>query len=108
MPKCIKSNPVCGKDATRALKLLFYKSEDTVPAPAFINLSVCEDHRMPDKEVEEFLTMNWEALCVGFEQVGQQAPKRELTKWSWEPWADAVAFFEEGEKAAHKHTVYEN
>lgn len=97
MPKCTKVD--CLKPATRALKLEFYALPNTAPATAFINMPVCDEHNLTDDEVREFLRINWEVLCMGFEQVGRLHPDRELTKFEWAPWAELEEFQREGLKS---------
>jgi hypothetical protein len=109
--RCLaKNRPVddeqCPREATLALKLEFFAIIDSTPAVAFINIKTCDDHKMPDEEVKQFLTMNWHVLCQGFNLVGKQEPDFSLTRWSWAPLAEAEKFWEEGESDAKK--VYKN
>lgn len=111
MTQCLaKNRPVnderCPKEATVALKLEFFALADRAPAVAFINIKVCDDHKMPDEEVKQFVTMNWEVLCAGFNLVGKMLPDLSLTRWTWAPLAEAEKFWEEGESDAKK--VYKN
>lgn len=94
MGKCTKVD--CTAEATRALRLDFFAQKPGASARAFINLPVCNDHNLTDDEVREFLRINWEALCLGFEQVGKMRPKPELTEFAWVPLIEAEAFWREG------------
>ncbi len=94
MPKCTKVD--CEKPGTRALKLEFYADTESVPVTAFINLPVCDEHNLTDDEVREFLRINWEVLCMGFDQVGKLKPDPTLTKFEWAPWTEAEEFWREG------------
>jgi hypothetical protein len=111
MTQCLaKNRPVndeqCPKEATVALRLEFYAITDRTPAIAFINIKVCDDHKMPDEEVKEFLLLNWDVLCHGFNLVGKMLPDVDLTRWSWAPLAEAEEFWKEGEGGAKK--AYKN
>jgi len=97
MPKCTKVD--CEKPGTRALKLEFYALPNTTPATAFINLPVCDEHNLTDEEVVEFVRINWEMLCLGFEQVGKMRPDRSLTKFEWAPLEEAEEFWRAGMNA---------
>ena len=106
MRECRKDD--CNKEATRALKLLFYISLDEPPAIAFINLPVCDEHNLTDAEALDLIRINWNALCAAFMQLGEFLPVRELTKWEWAPIAEAEQFWSEGEVAAAQRNARNN
>ncbi len=101
MRRCLKDD--CSKEATRALKVLFYISLDEPPAVAFINIMVCDEHELADTEILDLIRINWNALRSAFMQVGEPLPVRELTKWEWAPIAEGEKFWSEGIPAAQRN-----
>jgi len=89
MPKCTKVD--CGNKATKALKLIFRNVADGPAVSAYVALVVCDEIHMPEEEVVEFYTMNFETLCLCIDQVGKIKPNLALTRFAWVPIADAEA-----------------
>lgn len=89
MPKCTKVD--CKNDATKALKLMFRNVADGPAVNAYVALVVCDEIHMPDEEVIQFYTMNFETLCLCIDQVGKIKPNLTLTRFSWVPLAEAEA-----------------
>lgn len=104
-----KNRPVndeqCPKEATVALRLEFRALIWTDPDVAFLNIKVCDEHKLPDEEVKEFLRLNWETMMAGFDLVKRE-PDPRFTKWSWVPLTEAEKFWEEGESSPNKRTSY--
>jgi len=95
MPKCTKVD--CKNDATKALKLVFRNVADGPSVTAYIALIVCDEIHMPEEEVVQFYTENFETLCLCIEEVGKIKPNIALTRFSWVPleeaetnWAEAL------------------
>jgi len=77
--------------ATSALAILFFLPGDEKPIVRYFNAPVCDFHQWKPEAVKKFLSDNWEAVCAGF-GLGY-LPTREQVGWSWEPWVDAVEFW---------------
>lgn len=87
MPKCMKVD--CKSPATKALKLTFRNKPDGPGVAAYVALVVCDEVHMPEEEVAEFYTTNFEVLCLCMEEIGAIKPDNSLTKFEWVPLAEA-------------------
>ena len=105
MPKCCKTE--CEKDGTLTLKLLLFAPTGDAYATAYMQMPVCEDHKMSEEAVRHTLMNNWEKICVGFDHVGHQKPVLARTMWAWVPWEEAEDFYKQNLGQPTK-TVYNN
>lgn len=74
----------CGKPGMWHPVLLLRVHMGHQPAPALMNIVVC-DHHKKVCTTDDFLTdQGWKQICAGFKQIGRQEPTRELTELAWE------------------------
>lgn len=98
MPKCTKVD--CPNQATKALKLEFRNRADVPGILAFVALVVCDEIHMPDEEVVQFYTENFETMCTCMEHIGKINPRIELTRFEWVPLEEAEAQWAQAIKEA--------
>ena len=74
-------------------------------AELMVRLPVCPVHKMTDEQVGQFIDMNWEHICMGFDSAKAMRPARERTTWKWVPWVDAEILYAEqkGEQLTKVH-----
>src|SRR5690348_11330875 len=89
--KCHKTD--CDKDATIGLKLLLFRPDNDSAAEAYLNLAVCDEHKMSEESVRHTLMANWEQICMGFDSVQARRPMLAKTLWKWVPWDEVVDFY---------------
>lgn len=91
MFKCTKKG--CKKDAVEVVKLHVWSAAESDPGEVFPTIfSCCEKHRVSDGELHQFFKLNWETICVIFEQHKLAVPILEKTEFAWVPIEEYVEF----------------
>lgn len=81
--KCSEEN--CEREGVYGVKVDTFSAPGESAVTSYIQLPVCEAHRLPGVKLLSLVLENWEYICFGVEQLRQPRPDFDLTEASWVP-----------------------
>jgi hypothetical protein len=91
--KCFYS--VCTKPATLCLRLNMKTADEKFTGVGFINLHVCDEHKLTDDEVQVMFEAKWPHFSLAFGRMNMPIPDIKKSSHSWVPIEEEVEFYKE-------------